>query len=236
MRLPALLLLAALPIALALGCGDDEGDDGPSTQPETNDGTGSDTGSSEPDETQDDSGSQEPDSDNPATASEQETVTETASQDPGLPLELGDEVPDFTLPTHDGGTFTLSDHKGSIVLIGTHPFAGTSVCTQQTKDLEENYDAFADLDTIPFGMGVDGTAKQATWATSMGIERLKILSDSNPRGGVSDMFGFFDKATKTSKRGVLIIDRDGKLAFKKSYPMAICPALGPIFEELEKLQ
>lgn len=229
-----LLLTLALPIAGLSGCGDDDtqndslSDSTTTTRDslEESDTGGNDSSTSEP----------QTDSETAATASDASSDTGSSSEDSSLPLEVGDVVPDFSLPTHDGGTFTLSEHLGSIVLIGTHPFAGTAVCTQQTKDLEENYDAFAALDTIPFGMGVDGTAKQATWAVNMGIEKLKILSDSNPKGEVSNLFGFYDKLTKTSKRGVLIIDREGVLHFKKTYPMAICPALGPIFEELESLQ
>ena len=163
-----------------------------------------------------------------------------ASRDTGgnaaFPLQVGDPVPDFSLPAHEGSTFKLSDYQGKIVLIGSHPFAGTAVCTQQTKDLETNYDKFLDLNTIPFAMGTDGNDRQGTWAADMGLQQLWILSDANPKGEASKMLGIFDNLTKTSKRAIVIIDQEGKIAFRKIYNTMICPKLDPIFEELQAMQ
>lgn len=157
------------------------------------------------------------------------------SEGPEFPLGVGDEVPNFTLPAHDGSTFQLTDYLGQIVVIGSHPFAGTAVCTQQTKDLESSFDKFAEFGAVPFAMGVDGSAKQASWAEEMGLERVRILSDSNPKGQVSKMLGIYDGMAKTSKRAIVVIDQDSRVVFKKVYNTLICPKLEPIFEELQEL-
>lgn len=223
-----------LTLGLAIACSNEDSDkadnEGKDTAVDTNAGTESEGAETETEsETEGDS----------ETIEEQDSAeeTDTGSQAPAeFPLEVGDMVPDFSLPAHDGSTFTLSDYAGQIVLIGAHPFAGTTVCTQQTKDLEANYDKFQSLNTVPFALGTDGTAKQATWADQMGLENVKILSDAAPKGEVSKMFGIFDNMTKAAKRAVLIIDQEGKLHFKQTYNTMICPKLDPIFEELENLQ
>lgn len=163
----------------------------------------------------------------------EEKIDDKPAEEVGFPLAVGDPVPDFSLPAHSGSTFTLSDYRGKSVVIGSHPFAGTAVCTQQTKDLETNFDKFAEYNAVPFALGVDGSARQASWASQMGLEKLWILSDSNPKGEISKMFGIYDGMTKSSKRAVVIIDHEGKVAFKRVYNTMICPKLDPIFEELD---
>lgn len=40
-------------------------------------------------------------------------------------LEVGTDAPDFSLPTHDGGTFSLSDQRGKYVILWWYPAAST---------------------------------------------------------------------------------------------------------------
>ena len=40
-------------------------------------------------------------------------------------LNEGDLAPDFTAPTHDGGTVKLSDQRGKRVLLWFYPMADT---------------------------------------------------------------------------------------------------------------
>lgn len=40
-------------------------------------------------------------------------------------LSVGEQAPDFTLPLSDGGSFTLSEHRGKNVVLYFYPRAGT---------------------------------------------------------------------------------------------------------------
>ena len=57
-------------------------------------------------------------------------------------LEVGDLAPDFTLPTADGGTFTLSEHRGSSVVVYFYPQATTPACSMEAADFNASLEAF----------------------------------------------------------------------------------------------
>lgn len=53
-------------------------------------------------------------------------------------LAAGDTAPDFTLPTADGGSVTLSDLRGQHVVVYFYPAAGTPGCTTQACDFRDS--------------------------------------------------------------------------------------------------
>ncbi len=53
-------------------------------------------------------------------------------------LSPGDTAPDFTLPTADGGTVSLSDLRGRSVVVYFYPKAMTSGCTTQACDFRDS--------------------------------------------------------------------------------------------------
>ena len=53
-------------------------------------------------------------------------------------LAKGDVAPDFTLATADGGSLTLSDLRGSHVVVYFYPAASTPGCTTQACDFRDS--------------------------------------------------------------------------------------------------
>lgn len=49
----------------------------------------------------------------------------TSSADRTPTLKVGDPAPDFTLPSHDGDTFSLAAARGKNVVVAFYPFAFT---------------------------------------------------------------------------------------------------------------
>ena len=103
----------------------------------------------------------------------------------------GEAAPDFTLKDQDGKEFTLSADRGKRVLLSFHPLAATGVCTKQMKALEAHYDTLASLNTVPVGISVDAVPSKKLWAESMGLKKLRILSDFWPHGNVIMAYGLF---------------------------------------------
>ena len=44
-----------------------------------------------------------------------------------MSLRIGEQAPDFELPTHLGGKVRLSQFRGRLVVLAFHPFAWTPV-------------------------------------------------------------------------------------------------------------
>ena len=56
-------------------------------------------------------------------------------------LTKGDVAPDFTLTTADGGSLTLSDMRGSHVVVYFYPAASTPGCTTQACDFRDSLES-----------------------------------------------------------------------------------------------
>jgi thioredoxin-dependent peroxiredoxin len=91
-------------------------------------------------------------------------------------LSPGDTAPEFTLPDADGKPVSLSDYRGSSVVIYFYPAASTPGCTKQACDFRDN---LAELETAGFavlGISPDPPAKLARFRNEQGLT-FPLLSD-----------------------------------------------------------
>lgn len=150
-------------------------------------------------------------------------------------VKVGDRAPDFTLQDHNGDNFILSGQKGKRVLLSFHPLAWTPVCTSQMLSLEENFTAFESLKTVPVGLSVDPVPSKKAWADNIGIEKVPLLSDFWPHGGVARLFDIFREKNGFSERANIVIDGKGVIAFFKTYPLSQLPDINEIIEAIKRM-
>ena len=84
------------------------------------------------------------------------------------------------------------------------------------------------------GMSVDYVATQRAFATGLGNIPYPLLSDFHPKGHVSELFGIYNDERGTTRRAVIIIDKEGVIRFKKIFTEGL-PDPKEILEELDKL-
>ncbi len=147
-----------------------------------------------------------------------------------MPLEVGDDAPDFTLKDQNEEKFHAADCKGKRVLLSFHPLAWTQVCADQMKSLEANQDAFAELNTIAVGLSVDSHVSKKAWAESLGIKKTRLLADFWPHGGVAKSYGLFIDKIGISNRANVIVDENGDIAFVKVYDIPQLPDITEILD------
>lgn len=73
-------------------------------------------------------------------------------------LNEGDKAPDFTLPTNNEGSFTLSDQKAPVILF-FYPKDDTSGCTKEAVEFSQHLDEFKKLGCVIAGMSPDPAKK-----------------------------------------------------------------------------
>jgi thioredoxin-dependent peroxiredoxin len=66
-------------------------------------------------------------------------------------LNLGDQAPDFTLPTDKGDTFHLAGQKGKPVVLYFYPKDDTPGCTAEACAFRDQYADFLDLGAVVVG-------------------------------------------------------------------------------------
>ena len=150
-------------------------------------------------------------------------------------IEVGDAAPDFTLKDQNEKDITLSSFRGKKVVLSFHPLAWTSVCRDQMQDLEKHKEDFDRLDAVALGLSVDSVPCKKAWAEDIGVKETSLLADFWPHGGVAQAYGIFREKHGSSKRAVLIVNREGKIQFKKIYPIKEVPDIEEILKALEDL-
>lgn len=103
------------------------------------------------------------------------------------------------------------------------------------KALEQNYEEFEKLNTVPLGLSVDPVPSKKAWANSLGLKKLRILSDFWPHGEVAKLYGIFREKDGFSERANVIVDEKGKIIFFKVYPIRELPDLNEVLNFLKTL-
>jgi peroxiredoxin len=138
-------------------------------------------------------------------------------------IKVGEKFGDFSLKNQldlEVNTEGLEDKK---ILLSFHPLAWTSVCAKQMQSLEDYYEVFEELNTVPLGISVDTSPSKKAWAESLGIEELDLLADFWPHGGIAAKLGIFLEKFGFSERVNIILDEQRKVIFMKVYPMKEVP-------------
>jgi len=149
-----------------------------------------------------------------------------------MAIQVGDSAPDFNLKDNRGNEIRLADYRGKRVLLSWHPLAWTGVCAAQMKSLEDNKEAFAELNTVALGISVDSVPSKNAWAKELGVADTKLLSDFWPHGGAAQTYGLFREVEGTSKRANVILGENGTVIFVKIYDIPQLPDISEIIQFL----
>ncbi|MEU8541027.1 peroxiredoxin [Streptomyces sp. NPDC048717] len=128
-----------------------------------------------------------------------------------MAIEIGAEAPDFELKDNHGRTVRLSDFRGERnVVIFFYPFAFTSVCTGELRELRDHLDTFVNDDTQLLAVSCDSMHSLRVFGEQEGLE-FPLLSDFWPHGTASRAYGVLDEDKGCAVRGTFVVDKAGVL-------------------------
>jgi len=148
--------------------------------------------------------------------------------------DVGEKVRNFSLKDQNENIFELDTCKGQNVLLSFHPLAWTPVCAMQMQSLEKHKEIFKKLNTVAVGISVDSVPSKRAWAKALNISETRLLADFWPHGKIAKDLGIL-REEGFSQRANIIIDKNGRLVFKKIYPIVELPDINEIIKQLEKL-
>jgi peroxiredoxin len=149
-------------------------------------------------------------------------------------IQVGDGFGDFSLKSHTEATVDTAALPGKKILLSFHPLAWTEVCARQMQSLEANVDDFRKLNTVPLGLSVDSVPCKKAWATNLGIEKVDLLADFWPHGGLAARLGLFIDKLGFSERANVILDEKRNAIFVKVYPLRELPDIEEVLDFLKK--
>lgn len=150
-----------------------------------------------------------------------------------MTVKVGDKAAEFVLKDQNKEEVDLAKLKGKKVILSWHPLAFTSVCTDQMRSLERNYDRIQEKgETVVIGLSIDPFPAKQKWADILCIENVKIVSDFFPYGQVSKAYGVFNEENGASKRANVIIDEAGNVKWVKVYEPSELPDIDEVIENL----
>ena len=129
--------------------------------------------------------------------------------DSELKVKIGDQAPDFTLPSVSGQKITLSQYRGKKnVVISFVPAAWTPVCSDQWPGYNIVKEMFDMNDAVLLGITVDNVPTLYAWTKQMGKLWFPVLSDFWPHGEVAAQYGVL-RSEGVSERALFYIDKKG---------------------------
>jgi peroxiredoxin (alkyl hydroperoxide reductase subunit C) len=160
-----------------------------------------------------------------------------------MALKVGDMAPDFELPAVEGErvlTVKLSDYREKKnVVVSFHPLDWTPTCGAQVPAFDADREKFSKLGAQVLDISVDSIPSKVAWQKKeIGILQTPMCADFYPHGKVSEQFGVLRLEPPfpgVSERAVFIVDRRGKIAFAKVYPLDQAPNNEELLEALEKI-
>jgi peroxiredoxin len=149
-------------------------------------------------------------------------------------LSAGTPAPDFELNVTPTKKRKLNDLRGRPVILAFYPADWSPVCGDQMALYNEVLDEFREYDAELVGISVDGAWCHAAFARERHL-RFPLMSDFEPKGAVSRLYGAYREADGTSERALFVLDRDGVIRWSYLSPIGVNPGAGGILNALETL-
>ncbi|GEL94752.1 thioredoxin-dependent thiol peroxidase [Cellulomonas composti] len=129
-------------------------------------------------------------------------------------LAVGDTAPDFTLPTADGGSLTLSDLRDRRTIVYFYPAAGTPGCTKEACDFRDSLASLQGAGFAVVGVSPDPVDKLARFAAD---EHLTFPLVSDESRTVLQEWGawgekqLYGKTVTGVIRSTVVVGTDGRV-------------------------
>ena len=150
-------------------------------------------------------------------------------------LPAGTKAPDFTLPSTPDQKLSLSDFRGSPVILAFYPADWSPVCGDQMALYNEVLPEFSQYGAYLLGISVDGVWCHAAYREHRNLH-FSLLADFEPKGEVARKFGVYRKGEGISERALFVIDGQGTITWSFISPIGVNPGADGILNALENLQ
>jgi thioredoxin-dependent peroxiredoxin len=129
-------------------------------------------------------------------------------------LKIGENAPDFSLPSDTGKTIALKSLRGKQVVLYFYPKDDTPGCTKEACGFRDDIRRIEKANTVVLGVSNDDLTSHQKFSKKYGLP-FTLLSDENK--AVSKAYGVYKQKSMYGKtywgieRSTFVIDEKGKL-------------------------
>ena len=147
-------------------------------------------------------------------------------------IEAGERAPDFTLPNHRGEQVSLSDFRGSKLMLVFYPADFSLVCSDQMSIYQEVLAQIEEAGVHLVGVSVDSSWTHNAFRKKLGLD-IPLLADFHPKGETSRSYGAYLEDWGTTNRSLVLIDEEGIVRWVHESPSVTeIPGANLIFDAL----
>ena len=134
-----------------------------------------------------------------------------------MTIETGKKAPAFSLQDQDGKRVSLSDFKGSWVVLYFYPKDDTPGCTVEACEFTDGISDFEGLDAVVLGCSPDPPERHRRFIAKHDLA-VRLLSDPDHR--VMEAYGAWGEKTMYGRttvgviRSTVVIDPEGRVAHR----------------------
>jgi peroxiredoxin len=157
-------------------------------------------------------------------------------------VALGDEAPDFELPALIAGVrkkWRLSEQRGrKSVVLAFYPFNWQAASAQQLAAYQARRSRLLTIPAETVAITVDSIMNTTAWEHEIGPFEFPMCSDFWPHAEVCARYGVLRESgpwAGAGERAVFVVDRGGRVVFRKIYGWDETASLNEVFPVLEKI-
>ena len=157
-------------------------------------------------------------------------------------VEISELAPDFDLPALIAGVkkrFRLSEQRGKKnIVLAFYPFNWEPASSRQLRAYQAERQRFLDGGAEVVGITVESIMNTTAWEREIGPFDFPLCSDFWPHGEVAEKYGVLrlgGPAAGSSDRATIVIDKVGKIVFRKTYDPEQVPEVHEVLEALKKI-
>jgi peroxiredoxin Q/BCP len=129
-----------------------------------------------------------------------------------MSLDVGDRVPDFVLPTDDGGTLSNVNLQGKTTVLYFYPRDDTPGCTTEAQAFRDALPDFTSAGVALVGVSADDVESHRKFKSKHGLN-FTLASDIDAK--LADALGvwveknMYGKKSMGMERATFLVDRNG---------------------------
>lgn len=127
-----------------------------------------------------------------------------------MAIEVGQQAPDFTLVDENNEKVTLSELKGTPVVLVFYPFDFSGICTAEMCEIRDNYDSWMEKGAKVYGISRDSRFTHAAFKEKEGFKH-SLLADL--KGEVASQYGVWNDTVGAAERATFVISPQGEIAY-----------------------